>query len=181
MNKQIFSLVIASIMFTCCTNSSEKPVNKTAAPKETTTGKTTTGAAPAPAAVTAPNGDSVKYDGHNTVPILCYHQIRDWTEKDSKNAKVYIVPIKNFKEQIKMLHDSGYHAILPDQLMGYLEHGKSLPSKPVMITFDDGDLSQYTDALPELDKAGYKAAFFIMTVSLNRPKYVTNAQVKRIV
>ncbi len=174
MNKQIFSLVMVCFMFTCCMNSSEKPVNKTPASKETSTGKATATAAPASA------GDSVKYNGHNPVPILCYHQIRDWTDKDSKNAKVYIVPVKNFKDQIKLLHDSGYHAILPDQLMAYLEHGKALPSKPVMITFDDGDLTQYTDALPELDKAGYKATFFIMTVSLNRPRYVTNAQVKEL-
>jgi len=59
-----------------------------------------------------------------------------------------------------MLADSGYHAILPDQLYAYLTTGASLPSKPVMITFDDGDLDQYETALPELDKYGFKASFF---------------------
>src|SRR5438045_2239108 len=29
------------------------------------------------------------------VPILCYHQIRDWKASDSKRAKDYIVPVNN--------------------------------------------------------------------------------------
>src|SRR5262249_23819804 len=40
------------------------------------------------------------------VPILCYHQIRDFRETDSKSARAYIVPTTNFREQLKMLHDS---------------------------------------------------------------------------
>ena len=39
------------------------------------------------------------------VPILCYHQIRDWSPSDSKRARDYIVPINNFREQIKLLAD----------------------------------------------------------------------------
>ena len=50
------------------------------------------------------------------VPILCYHQIRDWREKDSKSARDYIIPVNTFKAHVKMLADSGYNSILPDQL-----------------------------------------------------------------
>src|SRR5690349_20155322 len=83
------------------------------------------------------------------VPILCYHQIRDFRPKDSKIAKDYIVPIANFRAQMKMLADSGYHTILPDQLYAYLTTGAALPSKPVMLTYDDTDLDQYLIAEPE--------------------------------
>ncbi|GAB3292640.1 polysaccharide deacetylase family protein [Hymenobacter tenuis] len=114
------------------------------------------------------------------VPILCYHQIRDWRAKDSKGAKDYIVPVEKFKEQIKMLADSGYHTILPDQLYAYLTTGAPLPSKPVMLTFDDTDLDQFTVARPTLDKYGFKAVYFIMTVSLGRPNYMSKAQVKQL-
>ncbi|TGD80488.1 polysaccharide deacetylase family protein [Hymenobacter wooponensis] len=114
------------------------------------------------------------------VPILCYHQIRDWRAKDSKGAKDYIVPVEQFKAQIKMLADSGYHAILPDQLFAYLTTGAPLPSKPIMLTFDDTDLDQFTIARPTLDKYGYKAVYFVMTVSLGRPNYMTKAQVKQL-
>ncbi|QJX48494.1 polysaccharide deacetylase family protein [Hymenobacter taeanensis] len=114
------------------------------------------------------------------VPILCYHQIRDWRAKDSKGAKDYIVPVEQFKAQIKMLADSGYHSILPDQLFAYLTTGAPLPSKPIMLTFDDTDLDQFTVARPTLDKYGYKAVYFVMTVSLGRPNYMTKAQVKQL-
>src|ERR1700754_3537404 len=100
------------------------------------------------------------------VPIFCYHQIRDWRPTDSKTAKDYIMPIASFKEHIKMLHDSGYHTILPDQLYDYLTKGTALPSKPIMLTFDDTDLDQFEIARPTLQKYGFKGVYFIMTVSL---------------
>ncbi|WP_299824513.1 polysaccharide deacetylase family protein [uncultured Pontibacter sp.] len=112
------------------------------------------------------------------VPVLCYHQVRDWRDSDSKQARDYIVPVERFKEQMQMLADSGYHTIAPDQLMAYLTTGAALPDKPIIITFDDTNLDQYTNALPELNKHGFKATFFIMTVSMNRPRYMTREQVK---
>ncbi len=114
------------------------------------------------------------------VPIVCYHQIRDWTAKDSKTAKDYIIPVQSFKDHIKLLADSGYHTILPDQLYNYLTKGTALPSKPIMLTFDDTDEDQFTIANPTLKKYGFKGVYFIMTVSLNRPRYMTEAQVKQL-
>lgn len=114
------------------------------------------------------------------VPILCYHQIRDWRPKDSKTAKDYIIPVASFKAHIKILADSGYHTILPDQLYNYLTTGAALPSKPIMLTFDDTDLDQFTVAAPELKKYGFKAVYFIMTVSIGRPRYMTKEQIKQL-
>ena len=114
------------------------------------------------------------------IPILCYHQIRDWRPTDSKRAKDYIVPVDVFKKQMKMLADSGYHTILPDQLYSYLTKGTALPSKPIMLTFDDTDLDQWEIARPEMKKYGFKGVFFIMTVSLGRPHYMSKAQVKQL-
>jgi len=109
------------------------------------------------------------------VPVLCYHQVRDWDRTDSKSGKVYITPVNTFKAHIRMLHDGGYHSISPDQLLGYAIAGMPLPAKPILICFDDGTISQYENALPELERAGFKATFFIMTVVLNRPRYMTTA------
>jgi peptidoglycan/xylan/chitin deacetylase (PgdA/CDA1 family) len=114
------------------------------------------------------------------VPVVCYHQIRDWRATDSKNAKDYIIQIAAFKEHIKMLADSGYHTILPDQLYNYLTKGAPLPSKPIMLTFDDTDEDQFTIANPTLKKYGFKAVYFVMTVSLGRPHYMTNDMVKKL-
>ncbi|HRI22099.1 MAG TPA: polysaccharide deacetylase family protein [Panacibacter sp.] len=114
------------------------------------------------------------------IPVLSYHQVRDWKSSDSKAARVYIMPVGIFKEQMQMLADSGYQAILPEQLTAYPERGEQLPEKPVMLTFDDGTGSQYSNALPLLNKANYKAVFFIMTVTLNHNGYMSNNQIKTL-
>ena len=145
---------------------------------EPTAGGPTTDPATIPASSIA---DAATILARKQVPILCYHQIRDWRAKDSKSARDYIIPVANFKEQMQMLADSGYHSISPDQLYAYLTTGASLPSKPVLLSFDDGDLDQYETALPILDKHGFKASFFIMTVAIGRrgyQPYMDKAQIK---
>ncbi|MDB5061588.1 MAG: polysaccharide deacetylase [Mucilaginibacter sp.] len=114
------------------------------------------------------------------VPVVCYHQIRDWKSTDSKGAKDYIVQVAAFKEHMKMLADSGYHTILPDQLYNYLTTGAPLPKKPIMLTFDDTDLDQFTIAVPEMKKYGFKGVFFVMTVSIGRPHYMNKEQIKQL-
>jgi peptidoglycan/xylan/chitin deacetylase (PgdA/CDA1 family) len=118
--------------------------------------------------------------GKKQVPVLCYHQIRDWKTTDSKISRTYIVPPAAFAAQMRMLRDSGYHTITPDQLYGYLISGNRLPEKPIMLSFDDTDLDQYTVAFPEMKKYGFKGVFFIMTVSLGRPHYMSREQVREL-
>jgi peptidoglycan/xylan/chitin deacetylase (PgdA/CDA1 family) len=114
------------------------------------------------------------------VPILCYHQIREWSPSDSKTAKDYIVPVEKFKGQIKALAENGYHTILPDQLYDYLVNGTALPSKPILLTYDDTRAEQFTIAREEMNKYGFKGVFFIMTVSLGKPGYMTREEVKQL-
>ena len=122
--------------------------------------------------------------GRPQVPILCYHQVRNWRATDGAMGKDYTVEIQNFKDQIKMLSDSGYNTILPDQLYAYLNEGKPLPKKPIMLTFDDTVLDQFTVVNPTLKKYGYKAAYFIMTVSIGKTgkfvNYMSADQIKQL-
>jgi len=131
-----------------------------------------------PAGALIPNASVIL--GKKQVPILCYHQIRDWKTTDSKTSRTYIVPPAAFSAQMRMLYDSGYHTITPDQLYGYLISGTPLPAKPVILSFDDTDLDQYTVAYPEMKKYGFKGLYFIMTVSLGRPHYMSREQVRAL-
>ena len=81
---------------------------------------------------------------------------------------------------MKLLAENGYHTILPDQLYDYLVKGASLPSKPIMITFDDTRAEQYSVGDEEMKKYGFKGVFFIMTVSLGRPGYMTKEEVRQL-
>lgn len=112
------------------------------------------------------------------VPILCYHNILEFSSTASGDIKTYTVKPTVFSAQMKALADAGYHTIMPNQLYEYLVHDAPLPDKPVMITFDDTREEQYTLGAAEMKKYGFKGVYFVMTVAINRPKYLTKEQIK---
>lgn len=172
--RKLFTVIILTGFFFGCQRS-EKTL--THASKHKTD---TTVARPSANSATKTIANAATIMARKEVPVLCYHQIRDWTAADSKSARSIIVPVELFKAQLKILADSGYHTILPDQLYNYLTAGTPLPSKPFMLTYDDTDDDQFNIAFPEMKKYGFKGVYFIMTVSLNRPKYMTRGQVKQL-
>ena len=115
------------------------------------------------------------------VPVLCYHHIRESQPGQSETYKTYSVSPSQFAAQMKALKDSGYETILPDQLYNYLVYNDELPAKPVMLTFDDSVEGPYTIGVPEMDKYGYKGVFFLMTISIGKPRYMTKGQIKDLV
>ena len=114
------------------------------------------------------------------VPILCYHNIREFSSTASAVMKTNTVKPADFAAQMKTLADAGYHTILPEQLYNYLAFDGSLPEKPIMITFDDTRIDQFTIGATEMKKYGFKGVFFIMTVSINRPGYMSKEQIKKL-
>ncbi|MBK0379187.1 polysaccharide deacetylase family protein [Mucilaginibacter segetis] len=180
LKKFIAVISIAILGITACQSETSSDQSKTDS-LSVDSGKTTaaTSSEPSVKLATGPI-DKAAIMSRKQVPVVCYHQIRDWKPTDSKTAKDYIVQIAAFKEHMKMLADSGYHTILPDQLYNYLTTGAPLPKKPIMLTFDDTDLDQFTVAGPEMKKYGFKGVFFIMTVSIGRPHYMSKEQIKQL-
>lgn len=185
MNKKLFPLLAAGFIAVAgCQSKSQSTA------ESSSTDTSVTQANPATETTAAVDVSKIKVADPKTilarpqVPILCYHQVRNWKPTDGKVGKDYIVEIQNFKDQMKMLADSGYHTILPDQLYAYLNTGAPLPSKPIMLTFDDTDLDQFTIVNPTLKKLGYKAVYFIMTVSIGKKgkfvDYMSADQIKTL-
>ena len=114
------------------------------------------------------------------VPVLCYHHIREPKPGQSETMKSYSVSPAQFAELMKALKDSGYETILPDQLYNHLAYGDKLPAKPVMLTFDDTDEEQFSIGETEMQKYGFKGVYFIMTISINRPRYMSKEQLKQL-
>lgn len=112
------------------------------------------------------------------VPILCYHNIKYFPDSAGEMTKTYSVKPAAFAEQMKALADAGYKSILPNQLYDYLAYNKPLPAKPVMITFDDTRGEQYSIGAAEMKKHNFKGVFFVMTVAINRPNYLSTTEIK---
>jgi peptidoglycan/xylan/chitin deacetylase (PgdA/CDA1 family) len=88
------------------------------------------------------------------VPVLMYHVIAA-PPAGAPFPGLYVSP-EQFQEQMTALHDAGWHAVTQDQLMAHWKTGASLGSgKPIVLTFDNGYQSQYTQALPVLRKFGW--------------------------
>lgn len=114
------------------------------------------------------------------VPILCYHNIKDFNANSGEMTKVYSVKPLDFAAQMRALADAGYQTILPEQLYDYLLYDGKLPAKPIMITFDDTREEQFSIGATEMKKFGFKGVFFIMTVAINRPGYMSKEQIKSL-
>lgn len=185
MKQHFLPLITAAVIFTAGCQSKSQTSADTSAVKDTTAQKTETNSPAEKIDVSNIKvADAKTILARKQVPILCYHQVRNWKPTDGKVGKDYIVEVQNFKDQIKMLADSGYHSILPDQLYAYLNTGAPLPSKPIMFTFDDTDMDQFTVAAPTLKKYGFKAVYFIMTVTIGKKgkfvDYMTKEQIKAL-
>lgn len=108
------------------------------------------------------------------IPILCYHRIALGMKSD------YEISPATFTSHMKILADSGYHSVSPAQLYDYLVYNKTLPDKPVMITFDDSRIEHYEIAAPVMEKYGFKGVFFIMTITLNKKNYMSADQIAQL-
>src|SRR5260370_9733402 len=64
---------------------------------------------------------------------------------------------------MEWLAESGYHPITPEDLYAYLAGAQGLPSKPVILTFDDGYADFYTTALPILLSHDFRAVSYVVS------------------
>ncbi len=62
------------------------------------------------------------------------------------------MPEPDFRAEMNWLDRKGYEAVTLDQVENAWFRGGRLPSKPIVLTFDDGYMPQYTFAFPELAK-----------------------------
>ncbi|WP_253205657.1 polysaccharide deacetylase family protein [Clostridium estertheticum] len=107
------------------------------------------------------------------IPILMYHSIS--YEKEN----ILRVPKEKFRNQMKYLKDNNYTTLTLDELYNYMKTGKDLPSKPIVITFDDGYKDNYTNAYPILKEFKLKATIFVITNTIDHEKdYLTSAEIK---
>lgn len=105
------------------------------------------------------------------VIVLNYHKI------DNMHISLSVKP-EDFERQMKYLAEHNFHSITPQELYAALVGGAELPENPVLITFDDGYMDNYTNAYPILKKYGLKATIFVITGFLDRaqPGYFTWGQ-----
>ena len=91
------------------------------------------------------------------IPIVAIHGVEPNPIGD------YEISSAAFDYLCGTLKSLGYKTITFMDLLSYLDSGKRLPEKPVILTSDDGYQSIYTNAFPILQKYGYTMTVFLIT------------------
>lgn len=82
------------------------------------------------------------------LPVVMYHHI----SADPARAGDYIVTPDILEGDLRYIAEHGYTAVSVGEILDYCAGRGGLPEKPILITFDDGQQSVLTYALPLLEK-----------------------------
>ncbi len=117
------------------------------------------------------------------IPILNYHSIESANHSPAKDKGEYIYTLKDsvFEKQIETLYDNNYKSILLDDYIKLREF-KTNPemTKQMIITFDDGNSSDYYIAFPVLTKYNFRATFFITIKKIGLSDGLTFKQIREM-
>ncbi|HKH91737.1 MAG TPA: polysaccharide deacetylase family protein [Gemmatimonadaceae bacterium] len=93
------------------------------------------------------------------IPILMYHEV---TPTPIERYRKYSLTPSELASQLEWLRDHGYTAVDLDSLTAAWRGERTLPSRPVVLTFDDGSRDCLEHAVPALLGHGFTATFFIV-------------------
>lgn len=84
--------------------------------------------------------------GEAKVPIIMYHSLFE------KRTNEWNIFPGAFEQDLRYLHEQGYTTVLIADLIAFVQEGAPLPSKPIVLTFDDGYYNNYSHGLPLLER-----------------------------
>ena len=111
------------------------------------------------------------------VPVLTYHRVV--TEPAVGQLDLKIDPAV-FLAEMEALEDHGFHTISQARLFNALYRGKALPSKPVLLTFDDGYVDDIRTILPDLARLHMVGTFFVITGRMREPGFLGADQIRAL-
>ena len=101
--------------------------------------------------------------GPVVVPILVYHSVAPNHPGQNKEQRLLDVDTATFRQQMYYLVSNKYSVVPLSAVVDALQGHGTVPPNAVAITFDDGWLSQYQNALPILEQLHFPATFFVIT------------------
>lgn len=93
------------------------------------------------------------------VPMVTYHSTVD--ANDGWPFRHLSCPVSTFESHLKALRRANFHTITLQMLYGYMAEGKEIPSRSVVLTFDDGYLDNWVYAYPLLKRYGWHGTIFV--------------------
>jgi peptidoglycan/xylan/chitin deacetylase (PgdA/CDA1 family) len=107
-----------------------------------------------------------------------YHEVRK-PPPGAPNPQLF-VDARTFRAQMRWLARRGFRAVTLVQLQEAWHGRRVLPRRPVVLTFDDGYLSVYRNAVPVLRTMHWPGVLNLALGNTKSAEGVTRAEVKRI-
>ena len=114
------------------------------------------------------------------VPILTYHRVHLFATELHKSILDLTIEPAAFAAELDALAAGGYHTITQAQLFHALFDGAPLPSRPVLISVDDGYVDDVTNILPQLRRRHMVATFYVITGRFHEQGFLNEAQVREL-
>lgn len=111
------------------------------------------------------------------VPILLYHYIRINPNPRDRVGFSLSTPPAMFRLQMQYLANHGFHVISLHQAVVAIKSHGALPSRPVVLTFDDGYADFFTAAVPIMASHGFTATDFVISGRMGQWSFMTPNQV----
>ena len=93
------------------------------------------------------------------VPVIMYHSVgypnKNWVWSN------LTCPVDVFEKQMRSLFKNRFKTIGLQELYDYMSYGKTLPSKAIVLTFDDGYLDNWVYVYPLLKKYGLRGTIYV--------------------
>ena len=109
-----------------------------------------------------------KVEDRIDLPIIMYHGLL----KEEKRQGQFIISPNLFEQDLRYLQENGYTTVVIADLIAYVQDGKPLPEKPVMLTFDDGYYNNYLYAFPLLKQ--YNCKMVLSPIGRYTDEYTQN-------
>lgn len=181
-------IMMVLLMLTACAGSPAAPLPAAATLAPTLTVSVTSTPSPTPTDAVTPVPTStlrptptatptlvMQGPGVILCPILLYHRIAN-----PDFYSEYYVPPEEFRAQMQALKEWGYTSIPLSLLVKAIQEGAPLPERPLVISFDDGDITIYATAFPIMQEFGFSATVFLVVNYLQLDGYLNYDQVKEL-
>ena len=111
------------------------------------------------------------------VPIIMYHLVT----KNKRYLGKHGISPEELENDLKYLKENGYETVVMSDLINFVHKGKDLPNKPIVLTFDDGNSSDYRYLFPLLKKYEMKAVVSVLGKATDECTVLAAAQKEAVI
>jgi peptidoglycan/xylan/chitin deacetylase (PgdA/CDA1 family) len=110
------------------------------------------------------------------VPVFLYHGIARTNNLTRAEGRKYCITPEQFRSQLEVIQSQRY-AVATLANLWEPERQTKEDDRSTVITFDDGQASNYEEAFAVLQQFNYRAEFFLNPGTVNRPGFLTWSQI----